>query len=65
MHTSSGFVGTVEPGYKGPPLGQYFLAVIHWVTCLCSDPVMYWDHLGLSLLIMTGIDQKSGYTGDY
>ena len=22
-------------------LGQYFLAVIHWVTCLCSDPVMY------------------------
>ena len=23
-----------------------------------SDPIMYWDHLGLSLLI--GIDQKSG-----
>ena len=28
------------------------------VTCLCSDPVMYGDHLGLFLL--TGIDQKSG-----
>ena len=28
------------------------------VTCLCSDPVMYWGNLGLSLL--TGIDQRSG-----
>ena len=38
--------------------GCYILGDLLIYTCVCSDPVMYWDHLGLSLL--TVIDQKSG-----